>query len=99
MVPFTLSGPFIRVVDLSALYAESAQAAASASGCAGVLAAAPLARVRPPPLQRLRALVPRRPPERGRVPELELADEEAAVAAVAASPVPARLGAPFGPAW
>jgi hypothetical protein len=76
---------------------RSAQAAASAAGCAGAaLAAAPLARVRPP-LERLGVLVPRRPPARERV--LELADEEAAVAAAAASPVPAPLDERFGPAW
>jgi hypothetical protein len=77
---------------------RSAQAAASVAGSAGAaLAAAPLARVRPPPLERLGVLVPRRPPERGWV--LELANEEAAVAAAAASPVPAPLDEPFGPAW
>src|SRR6266511_2113983 len=61
--------------------------------------AQPLVRVRPPPLERLRVLVRRRPPERRGVLELEAAAEEAAVAAAAPSPVPAPRDEPFEPAW
>src|SRR5207248_8429903 len=78
---------------------RSAQAAVSAVGCAGALAAAPAARVRPPPLERLRLLVARRPLPRAWVLGVQLADEEAALAAAAVSSVPARLEEPFGPAW
>jgi hypothetical protein len=60
--------------------------------------AQPFAGVRPPPLERLRVLVRRRPPERRAVLEPEVADEEAAVAAAAPSPVPARRDARFEPA-
>jgi hypothetical protein len=61
--------------------------------------AQPLARVRPPPLERLRVLVGRRPPVRRAVLELEVADEEAALAAAAPSPVPAPRDERFEPAW
>jgi len=72
----------------------------SAAGSAGAaLAAAPLARARPPPLELLRVLVPCRPPERRRVLDLEVADEEAAVAGAAPSPLSAPLDEPFEPAW
>jgi hypothetical protein len=60
--------------------------------------AQPFAGVRPPPLERLRVLVRRRPPERRGVLELEVVDEEAALAAAAPSPVPAPRDEPFEPA-